>query len=188
MLLGLLILLHCFSIQVFLSFSPDCVLGLTSFIFLFMISWVKKISFLLSSCQIVFNFSFLAPISFWLVCGVSSPEEKKLDVKDVVRPGRKLIFHLLPTRTFLPEENCEQMTFPCMWLSSMCSSLNDDINHIIAAFTRKIFLPFDFTRFSLFLHPEMCNTFLSTSVASRSLDMPTFPYAATMIPACCLMF
>lgn len=46
-----------------------------------MISWVKKISFLLSSCQIVFNFSFLAPISFWLVCGVSSPEEKKFGCK-----------------------------------------------------------------------------------------------------------
>lgn len=46
------------------------------------------------------------------------------------------------------------MTFPCMWLSFICSALNDDINHIIAAFRERYFCLLPALRhFPLFLHP-----------------------------------
>jgi hypothetical protein len=87
------------------------------------------------SCQIVFNFSFfLADFSSWAVFffSVTLPQvPQKIECKRCgeTRQEINFSFHSLNARTahtalvICREENCDQMTFPCMR-----SQLNDDIN------------------------------------------------------------
>lgn len=167
-----------------------------------------------ASRQIVFNF-FLLRWLLWALflkrffCDYPK-HRRKLNAKDVVKRGRKLIFHLSvlahsiqPAHTPLSrrEENCDQMTFPCMWL-------RDDSDHakwwhksFFLGFGKgeSYFCLFNFTRFFslsfLASHPVRCAAHFTPTSVVASLFFLICQFCATLFllssmisPACCLMF